>query len=232
LLSADESLRKAVVALDQYFTWQDQEGKSYRPDQVWVDSGYVDHQIPAYAACDELNRGCAFGSERWRPAKGHGEKQRFVGRYRAPKNRTNEILYVGPGYHLTWQRDYGLLLVHVNSDTWKTELTSRFTIGSDSPRALTLFEPSSLGEHREFSKHLIAEEPVLVGSVYVWRRVNRQNHYLDASYLAVAAGDFVSRMRAEAEAAKAEAESASSRGVVSQPSVDVDLVAMRKASGW
>ena len=64
----------------------------------------------------------------------------------------------------------------------------------DSPQAVLLYAAADQAEHREFSEQLTAERQVATwsegrGEVVTWERIRRQNHYLDAAYSALAAGD-------------------------------------------
>ena len=90
----------------------------------------------------------------------------------------------------------GVLLVHMNTDHWKSELHQRLLMPADQQNALTLYEAASVSEHGEFTRHLVAEKQVEKyvegkGEVVIWDRVDRNNHWLDASYAALCAGDAV-----------------------------------------
>jgi len=66
------------------------------------------------------------------------------------------------------------------------------------PGALSLYHAASPDEHLEYSQQITAEVQKLEfisgrGEVTVWDRVRRNNHYLDAGYLSLAAGDFMLR---------------------------------------
>ena len=86
--------------------------------------------------------------------------------------------------------------MHVNSDFWKSALHDRLAMSVDEPGAVTLFEVASAREHLEYSEQITAEVQKLEfvegrGEVIVWDRIRRQNHYLDAGYLSLAAGQFL-----------------------------------------
>jgi hypothetical protein len=86
------------------------------------------------------------------------------------------------------------MLVHMNADHWKSELHQRLMMPADEPLAVTLYQAASFAEHSEFSKHLTAEKQVEKfiegrGEIVVWERTDRNNHWLDATYSAVCAGE-------------------------------------------
>lgn len=188
----------ALTALHKYFAagWSDESGKRWLASQVWIDSGYYEHQAAVYQFCRRVATGTQAGREVYRPAKGFGERQRGTTRYVAPKARGGEVRYIGLQFDMRWQKAAKLNLVHVNSDFWKSQLHQRLAMPADEPGAMTIYESASRLEHREYSEQITAEiqkEHWIDGrgEVIVWERVRRQNHYLDAGYLSLAAGHFV-----------------------------------------
>jgi len=197
-LGTHRALIEALTKLKAYFDagWRTHEGKQWTPSQVWIDSGYSEHRSGVYAFCQAANKGIKVGSEWYRPMKGHGEGQKFNTRYTAPRSLGKEVLYVGREFHFTWRHAEQVLLVHVNSDRWKSELHQRLAMPASEPGSLTLYDAASDVEHDEISDHFVAEvqkEQFIPGRgmAVVWERVNRENHYLDAAYAALAAGHFV-----------------------------------------
>jgi phage terminase large subunit GpA-like protein len=193
-----ESLLAALRGLSIYLNrgWQTEDGKTLGPSQVWIDSGWHEHTEAVYEFCREENEalGIAYGKERYRPSKGYGENNRRMSRYFAPQKLNAEIRYIGTGYHLSRVKGR-VLLVHVNADYWKSELHNRLTLPKDAPLAITLYEAADREEHREFAEQLTAERQIEQfeegrGERIIWERTRRQNHFLDASYSAVAAGHF------------------------------------------
>lgn len=96
------------------------------------------------------------------------------------------------GYHVAFQRAPRMYLVEVDADHWKTFVHQRLTTPVGQPGAMTLYQTSSY-EHLSLAKHLTAErktEEFLVGKGVItrWERVRKQNHWLDALYIACAAG--------------------------------------------
>ena len=120
----------------------------------------------------------------YKPAKGDGRSVRFSTRVRG------SVVYEGDGYTLARTKKRGILLVHVDADRWKRWIHDR--IRSES--GLTLFEAPPR-EHLSLATHLAAEReadeyrpgrpPRLK-----WERRSRTNHWLDATYLACAAGHY------------------------------------------
>lgn len=191
-------LANALHALRAYFTdgWQDKSGRTWRPSQVWIDSGYAEHQEIVYEFCRVAAEGLPPGQEVYRPSKGHGERQRNMTRYITPRARAGEVRYIGLQFDMRWQQPARLNLVLINSDFWKSELHQRLAMSAEEPGAMTLYEAASPREHLEYSEHITAEvqrEEWIEGrgEVIVWRRIRRQNHWLDAGYASLAACHFV-----------------------------------------
>jgi phage terminase large subunit GpA-like protein len=180
------------------------------PRQVWIDSGYHEHTDAIYAFCMKANEGLKLGQERYRPSKGYGEGQQRVGRYWMPEHKDDDVLHIGREFHIKRVRRgkellRGVLLVHVNADHWKSELHQRLMIPPGEPKAIVLYDAPNPFEHSEISQHYVAERQMSKfvagrGEVIVWDRVSRENHKLDASYLAIAAGEFVIAMSSKPEA--------------------------------
>jgi len=167
-----------------------------RPHQVWIDSGWEASEAVVYDFCRRAAQQSNQkpGQERFRPMKGYGATQRLRRHYHAPAKRTQDIREIGEGYHFARLRAKRILLVHVNADAWKTFVHERLLTPADEPGAMTVFAAPK-GEHTKFAKHITAEKPVEDfmpgrGTVIVWVRTSRVNHYLDAIYIASAAGHF------------------------------------------
>lgn len=194
----------ALSSLRGHFAnaWRSASGAVYPPDQVWIDSGYHEHKVAVYEFCRAANKGLPPGQEIYRPTKGFGERQRGATRYIAPKRRTSEVRHIGREYDFRWQRSEGVILVHVNSDYWKSQLHQRLAIPNNEPNRLTLYESPRHDEHLEYVSQITAEvqrEEWIPGrgETTVWHRERRNNHYLDAGYLTLAAADFVVAMLKE-----------------------------------
>lgn len=190
-------LREALAELQAYFTggWRDKTGKTWLPAQVWIDSGYADHKVPVYEFCHIANEGMQIGQEVYRPSKGYGEAQRGMTAYRAPTQKSVMIRYIGTEFDFRWQRDERILLVHVNSDYWKSQVHQGMAMADDEVGSIQLYDAPSSDEHFTYAAHITAEvqrEEFVPGrgEVIVFRRMKRQNHYLDATYLGLACGKF------------------------------------------
>lgn len=208
-LGVRQGLIEALAKLGDYFQagWRTQAGKLMTPSQVWIDSGYFEHTDGVYAFCAAANKslGLATGSELYRPTKGYGEGQRRMKRYIAPGNKRKGVLYLGNEFHIAKvQRNgktlAGVLLVHMNSDYWKSELHQRLLMPPDEELAVTLYEAASFSEHGEFSRQLTAERQVEKfvegrGEVVVWERIERNNHWLDSTYAALCASEAITSFR-------------------------------------
>ncbi|MHB8953559.1 MAG: terminase gpA endonuclease subunit [Pirellulaceae bacterium] len=197
-VGTEKGLFDALHALHGYFAagWEDLAGRTWIPSQVWIDSGYASHQAAVYTFCKSAASGGSVGQEIYRPAKGYGEKQRYKTRYIAPKARGGLVRYIGLQFDMRMQPADGIVLVHVNSDFWKSALHERLAMSVDEPGALTLYETATAREHLEYSEQITAEVQKQEfipgrGEVITWDRIRRNNHYLDAGYLSLAAGNFV-----------------------------------------
>lgn len=95
-----------------------------------------------------------------------------------------------PGYDLLgYQRDGVLAL---NADLWKSFVHARLQTPAGQPGGLTLFHAQP-NEHLSYAKHMTAEKRVEEfvagkGTVYRWEALSRNNHFLDATSMACAAG--------------------------------------------
>lgn len=209
LLEAFRKLRKYLEA-----GWSLPGGGLLGPSQIWIDSGYHEHTNAVYELCREANAGLPLGAERYRPSKGYGEGQKFATRYLAPAARSREVLFIGNQFHIARVRRGGkflpgVLLVHMNSDFWKSELHQRLSMPPDEPGAITIYEAPDPAEHADMVSQLVAERQVEKfikgrGNVIVWERIARDNHYLDGGYAATAACDFI-RLMTDGPAAKSTA---------------------------
>lgn len=204
-LGVKQGLIEALSDLAKYFDggWSSPSGKRFVPSQVWIDSGWHEHTDSVYLFCEAANKslGLPRGREVYRPSKGYGEGQRNTTRYIAPTSKRKGVIYLGDEFHIgTVQRNGrtipGVMLVHMNSDHWKSELHQRLMMPHDEPLAVTLYDAASFAEHSEFSKHLTAEKQVEKfvegrGEVVVWDRVERNNHWLDSTYASICAGEAI-----------------------------------------
>jgi phage terminase large subunit GpA-like protein len=160
-------------------------GQTKKPDQAWIDSGYMAPIV--YAFCRETG-------ERFRPAIGRGAAQQHKQWYNRPTQTGSIVRYIGEEYHLNWLLSERLHLVEINADHWKTWVHQRLSTPVNSPGAMTLFAAPPQ-EHLALAKHLTAEtktEEFVAGKgvVVKWERLRKQNHWFDALYNACAAGHY------------------------------------------
>ena len=161
-------------------------GQTKKPDQAWIDSGYMAPIV--YAFCREVG-------ERFRPAIGRGAAQQHRQWYNRPTQTGSIVRHIGEEYHLNWLLSERLHLVEINADHWKTWVHQRLSTPVDSSGAMTLFAAPPQ-EHLALAKHLTAEtktEEFVAGKgvVVKWERLRKQNHWFDALYNACCAGHFV-----------------------------------------
>lgn len=216
-LGVRSGLIEALGNLAEYLQagWKTPEGKSLGPGQVWIDSGYHEHTDAVYQFCAAANAelGRSLGSELYRPTKGYGEGQRRMTRYIEPTSKRREVVYIGNQFYIARVKRNGkivpgVLLVHVNSDHWKSELHQRLLMPTEEPLAITLYQASSFAEHDEFCRHLTAEKQIEKfvegrGELIVWDRHDRNNHWLDATYSAICAGEAMRDQKATKAGPKA-----------------------------
>lgn len=233
-LGVYQALVSALKELQAYFQdgWHSEAGERWMPSQVWIDSGYAEHTDAVYDFCQAANVGCVPGAEVYRPCKGHGEGQPQTTRYHSPTEATDEVPHIGREYHFSLLPRARAFLVHINADAWKSALHQGMTMPPEEPRAVTLFASASFREHDEFARQITAEkqrEKFIEnrGTIYVWERHDRQNHYLDASYVAMTAGEFVWSFR-QAQKTKTMQRQAETRKAFQTPDGRPYLVTERK----
>lgn len=197
-LGTYRGLLAALGELRNYLTpgWPTETNTMVHADQVWIDARYYEHTQAVVEYCRAANGKTRLGMERWRPCMGYGERRPGTTRYTGPKALTEEVLYIGPGYHLSVNPAAGCLFAHVNGDQWKTILHERLSVPEAESGAIVLYDSPDPREHAELVRHLAAEEREEVktegrGEIVVWTRLHRENHYLDAAYYATTAGDLV-----------------------------------------
>ena len=191
----------------QQGAWMDEDGDRRIPDQVWIDAGYQEDVV--YAFCREAG-------ERFRPTLGRGASQQRRQWYNRPKSTGSIVRYIGEGYHIVRMKTAGVHVVEINADHWKTFLHQRLNVPMDSPGAMTLFRTLPR-EHTAITKHLTAERQIEEfvtgkGLLTRWERVRRNNHWLDALYLASAAGHFCGWRLVAEQGARAEGRGARVQG--------------------
>ncbi len=175
--------------------WPDAETGELRPlDLALVDVGYARASLdtPIY----EFIR--ASPGNVYRPAKGFGTGS-GQSQYRHPTKRGHGRRLYNHA-HATFQATHRTWLYNVDADYWKNFVHQSFLapvehvgglIVKIAAGALTLFGSDPI-THRLYAQHVTAEAWVHEykpggREVYRWKRVRRQNHWLDTTYNACAA---------------------------------------------
>lgn len=123
-----------------------------------------------------------------------------LGNYR-PRKQSTEKTRAGDHMHAELQADQRLWLFDLGSDYWKTWVHERFMTPTFDENnflrrgALSLFVQPGAQTHNSFAHHITAEELVTEfkegkGAKTYWHQHNENNHWLDATYYAAAAGRF------------------------------------------
>lgn len=159
------------------------DGEVRRPDQVWIDAGYMPDAVYAF---------CRDSGMPFRPAIGRGASQQRMQAYHRPQRTGSTIRHIGQGFHINYLRSSRIQLVEVDADHWKTWSHTRLATPLDQPGSMTFYKAPPT-QHLTLAKHLTAEtkqEEYIAGRGVVtrWERRRRQNHWLDALYNACAAG--------------------------------------------
>jgi phage terminase large subunit GpA-like protein len=192
-LGVTRALMTALERLATYWGagWLDATGRTWKPAQVWIDSGYAEHQEGVYAFCR------ASGHNVYRPTKGHGGGVYGGGAgYLAPRQKSESIRLIGRGYHGTWQTKRGILLIHVDADAWKADFQSRLKMPATEAGAIRLYQVADPAEHADWSAQVTAERQVHLWkagkrAAVKWEQIRRANHWLDAGYLGTAAACYL-----------------------------------------
>lgn len=174
-------------------------------DAVFIDSGYAAHTEPIYAFCRESD--VRIAGRRYRkfwPMKGYGEGQQTGRSYMLPKSTGAVIKWIGDEMHISKLKrpqPPPMQIVEINADAWKCKVHDGLRVPPDNHGAMTIFQAMPR-EHTSFAKHLTAEEmyeefDAKRGKLtHKWRRIgHRSNHWLDATYEALAAVSFVRTRR-------------------------------------
>lgn len=196
-IGEEQAILNGIVSLGQQFAngWEAKDGPRFA-DAVWVDRRYKGEQVI---------KACSQNGPEWFPALGFGTSAETAGRYAGPKSKTKHIRNIGDNYHLEKRRSGGktIQIAYTNSDHWKSFVHTRFRIAVGEHGAATLFQDRPVNHHH-FARHIIAEVEEREykegkGWTSKWIVKSRDNHFLDTSHLACAAGHFVGARVAEIE---------------------------------
>lgn len=200
--------RALMIALAEYrglietgYTMQGS-GEPRVPDCAWIDSGYHKSTNLIYQFVKEAG-------PRYRAVKGYGIGQHEAGHYTAPTKTSQNVKFIGDHFHAVYLAEPACHLFHCDANYWKSYLHQRIRTEPAKPGAFTLFHASQT-EHLPFAKHLTNEtehhEWTKAGLATVWKHKSGPNHWLDASYMALAAGHFCGARLVPEAAATAQAE--------------------------
>lgn len=185
-LGVERAILKAMreFRVIEQFGWQNPDGSRRRADRVFVDSGYQTDEV--YLFVRESGQG------RYWAADGRGQSTRKGSNYLHPKAIGGTVQLIGEQYHVSLQ-DNGILLLAMNADHWKSYTHKRLSTPLGSPGALTLFHMDTVNGHLECAKQLCAEKKTeefiaTKGFVEKWVKTHRNNHWLDAFYMACVGG--------------------------------------------
>jgi hypothetical protein len=189
----DTQTEKAIV--NALLTWRDETLTTpYRKGPaemrlgcVLVDSGWFDTAVHSFTRLH--------GGNTFRSSKGFGQSEKMTP-YKAPASSGNKVV-VGNHWHLSYLEAKGVWLAGLDADYWKRWVHDRFltpAVNADRTPyrgSLGLFGADDR-VHLSFAKHLTAEvekEEFVKGKGMrrFWDKVNRNNHWFDATYMSAAA---------------------------------------------
>jgi hypothetical protein len=177
--SIDQALLKSLEA------WRNDMLADNPPDFCMIDSGDGNHYQPVYEFVRRY--GLPFVA-----SKGSNDGRiSFEGQDTATRLHFERC-------RADVQTQEGIWLYHIDSEFWKYQVQNRFLTATFSDQhqfndgSLSLFASEDKKQHLAFSHHTVAEERQEQfvpgkGLVKKWRKVNPNNHWLDATSLALCA---------------------------------------------
>jgi hypothetical protein len=161
--------------------YTDATGVVRKVDRVFVDSG--DFTNAAYEFCRQV-RGPFF------PSKGQSPFH--------PKTKSTETIRAGSNVYAAFQPSENLWLHHLDADYWKAFVHERFLTPTFDENnmlrrgSLSLYHTEK--SHGMYSQHIVAEQYMTEfkegkGERRYWHKLGRDNHWLDATYMAAAASE-------------------------------------------
>ena len=160
----------------------------------------------------EFQRECnAMGLRRYMMAFGRGTSEADMRRlYSEPQKLSKDVSHIGRNFYVKAHRKIGLHAVFVNSDAWKSELHDGLQTPVGEPGSITTWEAIDSADKslaRAFARQVAAEKASSVvipgrGPVTKWTNISRTpNHFFDAAYYGLAAGE-MSRLAAQKRGAR------------------------------
>jgi hypothetical protein len=152
-----------------------------QPQLSAFDARWQTNEKSVYAFCREA------GPRQYVATMGQRDRK---GSYVAPKNRTGNVIVIGPEFHITRVDSHKVFRFDVHSNWWKTYAHERLAVAQDKPGAVTFFwvPPRDRdNSHMAFVRHLLSEKKVEEfepgkGLVTKWIAESRSNHWFDAFY--------------------------------------------------
>lgn len=178
-----EILRRVAEFRDEPYAQQ------FRESMTLVDSGYRTEAV--YSACREAGLGVM-------PIKGIGYSFGVTerGKFNDVMRRTRDRKAICDGVYTTVIREPGedaIKLVCASADQWKAWEHDRWMTAIDKPGCMFLYGElpengyvisAEQRAHTHYGHHICAEVEVEEDGVRKWRKKNKENHWLDASYYA------------------------------------------------
>jgi hypothetical protein len=163
--------------------YTDATGTVRRIDFVMVDSGTFTNA--AYEFCRQV-KGI------FKPSKGMNPYH--------PRKQSTATMLAGANLHAQYFRSQDIWLYELDTNYWKQWVHERFlTPTFDETNmlrrgAMSLYQTEGTQNHNSFAHHIAAEELITEfkegrGTVTKWNPKNENNHWLDATYMAAAAGE-------------------------------------------
>lgn len=182
--TSTDSQAAEVALFNALVRWRSEMLEVGKPlDMVLIDSG--DFTKTAYEFIREV------GGTPFMVSKGISTKNFHVGK------RTKERI-PGENWYASLQKQENIWLYLLDTDYWKQFVHERFMTPTFNearhyvPASLSLYSTEDRKKHLSYSHHIVAEErreEFIAGKGLrrYWHQVNRNNHYLDATYMACAA---------------------------------------------
>lgn len=180
---SEPQIYNGLLDLKSYFDateYVDASGSARKLNRVLVDSGTYTNAAYSFTK----NAGGIY-----LPSKG-------IGNYRE-KTKITDVCKPGDHMHLQLMESKQLWLLEMDTDYWKNWVHERFAgpvfdaENNMRPGALSLYDRKK--KHLDYASQIVAEELVTEftegkGSKTFWQQTSASNHYLDATYMAAAAG--------------------------------------------
>ena len=179
-----DSQASEIALFNALVRWRSEMLEVGKPlDMVLIDSG--DFTKTAYQFIREV------GGAPFMVSKGISSRTFYVGKASADR-------IPGENWYASFQKQENIWLYLLDTDYWKQFVHERFMTPTFNearhyiPASLSVFSTEDRKKHLSFSHHIVAEERreefvAGKGLRRYWHQINRNNHFLDATYMACAA---------------------------------------------